>query len=62
MPLTLTFLGVFGGFVAFGFLGLFIGPTLLAILYALLDAWRHASTARASRAVDMRSSDPRANV
>jgi predicted PurR-regulated permease PerM len=48
MPLTLTLLGVFGGFVAFGFLGLFIGPTLLAILYALLDAWRHASTGSAS--------------
>jgi len=31
MPLSLTILGVFGGFVAFGFLGLFIGPTLIAI-------------------------------
>jgi predicted PurR-regulated permease PerM len=62
MPLTLTFLGVFGGFVAFGFLGLFIGPTLLAILYALLDGWRHASTAGASQAADVRSSDPSATA
>jgi predicted PurR-regulated permease PerM len=40
MPLSLTILGVFGGFVTFGFLGLFIGPTLIAIFLALLHAWR----------------------
>src|SRR5436853_208254 len=45
MPLSLTILGVFGGFVAFGFLGLFIGPTLLAVAFTLLDAWRGASAA-----------------
>jgi predicted PurR-regulated permease PerM len=31
MPLSLTVLGVFGGFIAFGFLGLFVGPALIAI-------------------------------
>jgi len=41
-PMSLTILGVFGGFIAFGFLGLFIGPTLLAVIYTLLKAW-HAS-------------------
>jgi predicted PurR-regulated permease PerM len=46
MPLSLTILGVFGGFVAFGFLGLFIGPTLLAVAFTLLDAWRGGPTAR----------------
>lgn len=40
MPMTLVFLGVFGGFVAFGFLGMFIGPTLLAIAFAMFQAWR----------------------
>jgi predicted PurR-regulated permease PerM len=40
MPLSLIILGVFGGFVSFGFLGLFIGPTLLAVGYVLLQAWR----------------------
>jgi predicted PurR-regulated permease PerM len=40
MPMTLTILGVFGGFVAFGFLGLFIGPALLAAAFILLRAWR----------------------
>ena len=42
MPLSLTILGVFGGFVAFGFLGLFIGPTLIAVGFTLLEAWRGA--------------------
>ena len=42
MPMSLTILGVFGGFVAFGFLGLFIGPTLIAVGYTLLEAWRSA--------------------
>ena len=40
MPMSLTILGVFGGFIAFGFLGLFIGPTLIAIMFTLLQAWR----------------------
>src|SRR5215469_6430401 len=42
MPLSLTILGVFGGFVAFGFLGLFIGPTLVAVGFTLIEAWRGA--------------------
>jgi predicted PurR-regulated permease PerM len=45
MPLSLTILGVFGGFVAFGFLGLFIGATLIAIALTLLQAWRGAPAA-----------------
>jgi predicted PurR-regulated permease PerM len=42
MPISLTILGVFGGFIAFGFLGLFIGPTLIAIMFTLLQSWRAA--------------------
>jgi predicted PurR-regulated permease PerM len=41
MPLILIFFGVLGGFIAFGFLGLFIGPTLLGVSYQLLQAWRN---------------------
>src|SRR5215472_3214040 len=40
MPMSLTILGVFGGFIAYGFLGLFIGPTLIAVALVLLEAWR----------------------
>jgi predicted PurR-regulated permease PerM len=39
MPLSPTILGVFGGFIAFGFLGLFIGPSLIAVMFTLLQAW-----------------------
>jgi predicted PurR-regulated permease PerM len=42
MPISLTILGVFGGFIVFGFLGLFIGPTLIAVMFTLLMAWRVA--------------------
>jgi predicted PurR-regulated permease PerM len=49
MPLSLTILGVFGGFVAFGFLGLFIGPTLIAIAFTLVEAWRGAPAATPER-------------
>jgi len=38
-PLLLIMLGVLGGALAFGFIGLFLGPTLLAVGYALLDDW-----------------------
>src|SRR5215469_4747803 len=51
MPLSLTILGAFGGFVAFGFLGLFIGPTLLAIGYTLINTWRHTPAAPSATAI-----------
>ena len=39
MPFILVFLGVLGGVMAFGILGIFLGPTLLAIAYALFREW-----------------------
>ncbi|MDD0985686.1 AI-2E family transporter [Pseudomonas shahriarae] len=39
LPLVIVLLGVFGGLIAFGFIGLFIGPTLLAVAYSLLTDW-----------------------
>jgi predicted PurR-regulated permease PerM len=51
MPMSLTILGVFGGFIAFGFLGLFIGPTLIAILFTLVQAWRTAVTSHSAAEV-----------
>jgi predicted PurR-regulated permease PerM len=40
MPLALIILGVFRGFITFGFLDVFIGPTLVAVGFTLLNAWR----------------------
>jgi predicted PurR-regulated permease PerM len=39
LPLLLTLLGALGGVFAFGFLGLFLGPVVLAVAYALLLDW-----------------------
>jgi len=39
MPLVMIFAGVIGGLVAFGILGLFIGPVVLAVSYTLLESW-----------------------
>ena len=39
MPLTLVFLGVIGGLLAYGLIGVFLGPTVVAIAYTLLLAW-----------------------
>jgi predicted PurR-regulated permease PerM len=39
LPFILVLLGVMGGVLAFGFVGLFIGPTLLAVGLGLLRNW-----------------------
>jgi predicted PurR-regulated permease PerM len=39
LPLLLIFTGVVGGLMAFGLIGLFVGPVVLAVAHKLLDAW-----------------------
>jgi len=39
LPLLLIFAGVIGGLIAFGVIGLFIGPVVLAVTLTLLQAW-----------------------
>jgi predicted PurR-regulated permease PerM len=39
LPLLLIFTGVIGGLIAFGVIGLFIGPVVLAVAYTLLVDW-----------------------
>jgi predicted PurR-regulated permease PerM len=39
LPMLLILGGVIGGLIAFGPLGIFVGPTVLAIAYTLLTAW-----------------------
>ena len=39
LPLLLIFVGVIGGLVAFGLIGIFVGPVVLAVGYTLLRAW-----------------------
>ena len=53
MPIVLVMVGVLGGFLSFGFLGLFVGPALIAVAHALFIAWR----TRCDLCID-RPSDP----
>ncbi|MDR2112184.1 MAG: AI-2E family transporter [Candidatus Accumulibacter sp.] len=39
LPILLIALGVFGGVLAFGFIGIFLGPTLLALAHTLFLRW-----------------------
>jgi predicted PurR-regulated permease PerM len=39
MPLVLILIGVIGGLMAFGIIGLFIGPVALVVAHTLLNAW-----------------------
>lgn len=47
LPFILTLFGVLGGALAFGVIGVFLGPTLLAVGFRLLQEWiaRDAGTA-----------------
>lgn len=39
LPLLLILAGVIGGLFAFGLVGIFVGPVILAVTYTLLGAW-----------------------
>lgn len=58
LPLLVTLLGVFGGIIAFGFIGLFIGPTLLAVAYTLIIQWSHTDRDRTPPPEDAFTEDP----
>jgi len=48
LPFVLVFFGVLGGVIAFGFIGLFLGPVLLTVGYALLREWVHPRSSSSS--------------
>jgi predicted PurR-regulated permease PerM len=50
MPFILIFFGVMGGAVTFGFIGVFIGPTLLAVGLRLLEEWSSTNRTQAEEA------------
>lgn len=43
LPFMLVLLGVVGGLLAFGLIGIFLGPTMLALGYNLLREWTHSA-------------------
>lgn len=46
LPLLLIFAGVIGGLIAFGIIGLFIGPVVLSVAYTLLATWVSSASSR----------------
>jgi len=51
LPFLLIMLGIFGGAMMFGLLGIFIGPTLLSVAYAVLGEWISVNRAAETGAV-----------
>jgi predicted PurR-regulated permease PerM len=39
LPMLLILVGVIGGLIAFGLVGIFIGPMVLAVTYTIISAW-----------------------
>ncbi len=52
LPLLLILAGVIGGLIAFGLVGIFIGPMVLAVSYRLLEAWVSEGPAQPAPSVD----------
>lgn len=52
LPLLLTILGALGGVLAFGFLGLFLGPVVLALGYTVIKEWAVVVAEEASPKAD----------
>jgi predicted PurR-regulated permease PerM len=45
MPFLLIFFGVLGGALTFGFIGVFLGPTMLAVGYRIVTEWAAGAAA-----------------
>jgi predicted PurR-regulated permease PerM len=52
LPLLLILAGVIGGLIAFGILGIFIGPTVLAVAYTIVNAWMEEAKEQAAPPAD----------
>jgi predicted PurR-regulated permease PerM len=65
LPVLLGLFGLIGGVLAFGLIGLFLGPTLLAVAYNLFREWvateleERTLPASPSVAADHLEADPR---
>lgn len=55
LPLVLIFAGVIGGIISFGFMGIFIGPVILAVTFVLLRDWVNNQPEEGSEGLTSRS-------
>ena len=53
-PMMLVLFGLLGGIASFGFIGMFVGPVILAILFAL---WREWAADNAQHRAEHRNSE-----
>jgi predicted PurR-regulated permease PerM len=58
LPFALTLLGVMGGVFAFGFIGVFLGPTVLAAGYSLLQEFLRQKRGGATEPADLATGAP----
>ncbi len=58
LSLLLIFPGVIGGLIAFGFIGIFMGPVVLAVAFTLLAAWVREGPSEASGDIPSRKDRP----
>ncbi len=59
MPFILIFVGVIGGAFAFGLVGVFIGPTLLAVCFRLVAEWSAGNYPLAAESMEAEISELR---
>ena len=52
LPMLVLFVGVIGGLAAWGFTGMFIGATTLAVLWTVLQVWLEAKGKRSAPVPD----------
>ena len=57
IPFIIVFLGVIGGALAFGLVGVFLGPTLLAVTYRVIEEWSSARSSHESLAAEEANDD-----
>ena len=53
IPFVIVFMGVIGGALAFGLVGVFLGPTLLAVAYRVIEEWSSANTLLRNNTTDL---------
>jgi predicted PurR-regulated permease PerM len=58
LPFILIFFGVIGGALTFGFIGVFLGPTLLAVGYQLIRTWLATRTASVQPTASLPGAEP----
>ena len=58
LPFVLVLLGVLGGVLAFGFVGIFLGPTLLAVGFNLVRRWTERRANPPPPALEEGKADP----